>query len=192
MTEDHAIIPVERIERSILLLRGQRVMLDSDLAELYGVTTKRLNEQVRRNLDRFPADFMFVLSGEEFARLRSHFATSKPGRGGRRTLPCAFSEHGAVMLASVLSTRRAIEVSVLVVRAFVSMRRALAGHAELARKLAELEAKLGSHDTQIAALLEAIKRLMAPPAPPRRKVGFMVKERMGGYAPLTRPDDAEV
>ena len=138
------LVPVERIEKSILLLRGQKIMLDATLADLYGVTTKRLNEQVKRNRNRFPEDFMFQLSFQEAAVLRSHIATSTSGHGGRRTLPNVFTEHGVIMAATVLNSPRAIEVSLLVVRAFVRLRQFLASHKELASKLAELERRLGT------------------------------------------------
>lgn len=164
-----ALIPAERIERSILFLRGEKVMLDADLAEVYGVTTKRLNEQVRRNRDRFPPDFMFQLTSEEFAALRSQNATSNEGRGGRRHHPFAFTEHGAIMAANVLSSPRAIEASVMVVRAFVRLRQMLASHAELARKLDELEKK---YDSQFQQVFAAIRALMAPPDGKRGRIGF--------------------
>jgi len=167
-------IPVERIERIILFIRGEKVILDSDLAALYGVETRRLNEQIRRNNSRFPKDFMFQLSHEEFEILKSQFATSRSGWGGRRKLPLAFTEHGAIMAASVLNTPRAVEMSVYVVRAFVRLRSILAAHKELAAKVAELETRLGTHDKQIIAIVEAIKQLMAPPAKSRkRKIGFL-------------------
>ena len=156
-------------------------MLDADLAELYGVTTKRLNEQVKRNRDRFPADFMFQLNPAEVNVLRSHFATSKIGRGGRRYAPFAFTEHGALMLASVLNTPRAVEVSVFVVRAFVRLREMLATHKELARKMTELESKIGSHDEAIQSLVSAIRRLMANPPGSRKKIGFELREKRGSY-----------
>ena len=136
MPKTNAIVPLERIESRILLIRGHKVMLDSDLAELYVVTTKRLNEQVKRNRQRFPADFMFQLTSDEATNLRSRIATSKQGRGGRRYRPYAFTEHGAIMAASVLNSHRAIEVSIYVVRAFVKLREMLRTHKELARKLA--------------------------------------------------------
>ena len=169
-----AIIPVGRIEERILLIRGERVMLDADLAALYGVSTKRLNEQVRRNPERFPEDFMFQLRGEEMACLRSQIATSKPGRGGSRYAPYAFTEHGAIMAASVLSTEQAVRVSVYVVRAFVKLRQFISQHKELAHKLAELERRLENHDEQILALVEAIRELMVPPPPKRgrKRIGF--------------------
>ena len=169
-----AIIPVGRIEERILLIRGERVMLDADLAALYGVSTKRLNEQVRRNPERFPEDFMFQLRDEELACLRSQFATSKPGRGGRRYAPYAFTEHGAIMAAGVLSTEQAVRVSVYVVRAFVKLRQFISEHKELAHKLAELERRPENHDEQIVALVEAIRELMVPPPPKqgRKRIGF--------------------
>jgi hypothetical protein len=165
------LIPAERIEQQILVIHGQRVMLDSDLALLYGVSTKRLNQQVQRNPERFPIDFMFQLSLEEAALLRLQIATSK-GRGGRRSLPYAFTEHGAIMLASVLNSARAIEASVFVVRAFVKLRSLLATHKEIAQKLTELERKLTGHDEDIRTLFVAIRQLMAQPDPKTKRIGF--------------------
>ena len=168
-----SIVPAERIEQTILLIRGEKVILDADLAILYGVTTARLNQQVQRNIGRFPADFLFQVSPDEFSNLMSHFATSRSGWGGRRKLPYAFTEHGAIMAASVLNTPRAVEMSVLVVRAFVRLREFLATRKELAKKLAELERKLANHDEQIVAIIDAIKHLMATPSPPdKRRIGF--------------------
>lgn len=165
---------VEEIEPRILLIRGQKVMLDSDLAELYGVSTKRLNEQVKRNGGRFPADFMFQLTEQEAESLRSQIATLKPGRGlHRKYLPYAFTEHGAIMVASVLNTPRAIQVSVYVVRAFVKLRELLATNKELADKLAELERKVSGHDEAIRSLVVAIRQLMEPPPQPKKgRIGF--------------------
>lgn len=172
--------PVERIARAILMVRGHKVLLDEDLAALYGVQTRRLNEQVRRNLARFPADFMFQLTDEEYAALISQIATSKPGRGGRRKLPLAFTEHGAIMAAAVLNSPRAIEVSVYVVRAFVQLRELLAGHAQLAQRLDELETRieqrLTTHDQAIAGILQAIRELMQPPQPRKRPIGFVAPQ----------------
>jgi hypothetical protein len=168
-----ALIPAEVIERKIYLIRGQKVMLDSDLAELYGVTTKRLNEQVRRNLKRFPSDFMFQLSNEEAESLRSQFATSK--RGGRRYLPYAFTEQGVAMLSSVLNSRRAIEVNIQIMRAFVKLREMIASNKELAKRLDELESK---YDEQFKVVFDAIRELMAPVDPKKRKIGFR-REREG-------------
>jgi hypothetical protein len=173
------------IESRILLVRGQRVMLDVDLARLYGVPTKRLNEQVRRNAERFPADFSFRLTADEWELLRSHFATLEAGRGRhRKYLPLAFTEHGALMAANVLSSRRAIEASLFVVRAFVRLREVLATHKELARKLEQLERKTEalalSHDslaaTQFREVIDALRALMTPPQPKKRPIGFVAPE----------------
>ncbi len=153
MHKDVTLVPSERIERLILLIHGHKVMLDSDLAELYGVTTKRLNEQVRRNLSRFPDDFMFQLTESEAHLLRSQFATSKEGRGGRRYLPYAFTEQGVAMLSSVLNSERAIKANIEIMRAFVRLRQILASHADLARKLEALEKK---YDAQFKVVFEAI------------------------------------
>jgi len=160
-------IPVERIEKAIFLIRGHKVMLDADLAELYGVTTKRLNEQVRRNLSRFPADFMFQLDAQEASALRSQFATSKKGRGGRRYLPYVFTEQGVAMLSSVLNSERAVQVNIAIMRVFVRLREMMATHKELAFKLVELEERLEGHDEQIQNIFEAIRQLMTPPDPAR-------------------------
>jgi ORF6N domain-containing protein len=165
-------VRVEQIGSRILLVRGHKVMLDSDLAGLYGVTTKRLNEQVTRNRERFPADFMFQLTPGETKRLRSQIATSKRGRGGRRYRPYAFTEHGAIMAASVLNSRRAIEASIYVVRAFVKLREMLGARKELARKLAQLEKKIEGQDEEIMTLFEAIRLLMEPPEKPSKRIGF--------------------
>ena len=171
-------VPVEHITGAIVVLRGHRIILDAHLAAIYGVTTKRLNEQVKRNGARFPVDFMFQLSAEEAAGLRSHFATSKnpAGRGGRRYRPYAFTEHGAIQAANVLNSVRAVEMSIYVVRAFVQLRELLASNKELARRLDQLEAriekKLATHDEAITAMLSAIRGLMRSPAPKRRGIGF--------------------
>jgi hypothetical protein len=149
-------------------------MLDEDLAELYGVTTKRLNEQVKRNRQRFPSHFMFQLTRREFTDLRSQFATSR--WGGRRTPPYAFTEHGTVMLASVLNSPIAIQASIQIVQAFVRLRQMLASHVELARKLAALEKK---YDAQFKVVFDAIRQLMEPPPPKRRSIGFHTEEKKG-------------
>jgi hypothetical protein len=162
-------VPSESIESVIHTVRGQRVMLDVDLAILYGVTTKRLNEQVKRNSGRFPADFAFRLTMAEAPSLRSQFATSKPGRGGRRYAPLVFTEHGAVMLASILNSPTAVETSVQIVRAFVRIRLMLASNAELARKLDDLERR---YDSQFRVVFRAIRDLMAPVGPSRKRIGF--------------------
>jgi len=167
------------IASRIVVLRGQRVMLDADLAALYGVTTKRLNEQVRRNLERFPSDFMFQLTNQEVAILRSQFATLRTGHGQhRKYLPLAFTEHGALMAAMVLNSPRATEVSVYVVRAFVELRDTVVAHKELAKRLDELESRLerkfATHDQAIAGILDAIRQLMVPPVPTKkRRIGFV-------------------
>ena len=170
------------VDNAIHLIRGQRVMLDSSLAEIYGVPLKRLNEQVRRNAARFPVDFAFQLTREEFTHLKSQFATSS-SHGGKRKLPWVFTEHGAIMLASVLNSEVAIDASVRVVRAFVRLRELISANAELSRKFAELERRLDAHDEQIAQLFAAIRQLLAPlPAPAKkREIGFHVKERAARY-----------
>jgi len=157
------LIPAERVDQLIFVVRGQRVILDSDLARLYGVTTARLNEQVKRNLDRFPLDFMFQLTKDEWVSLISQIATSKSGRGGRRKLPSAFTEHGAVMAANALNSPVAVRASIAVVRAFVRLRQLLVSHEELARKLDALEKKFEKHDVQFRVVFDAIRQLMVPP-----------------------------
>ena len=168
-----SLIPLERVERSILILRGHRVILDSDLAALYGVETRRLNEQVRRNIDRFPDDFAFALTEEEYAALRSQFAILKTGRGEhRKYLPRAFTEHGALMAASVLNSPKAVEMSIFVVRAFIRLRQILASNRQLAAKLNELEQRVATHDKSIVSLFQTVRSLMAAPEKPKRKIGF--------------------
>jgi len=168
--------PVEDVTRAILVLRGQRVLIDSELAALYGVTTKRLNEQVKRNAERFPDDFIFRLTRTETEALnRSQIATSSQKHRHPGFLPFAFTEHGAIMAATVLNSPRAVEMSVYVVRAFVHLRELLASNTALARKLNELEGKLKNHDDAITAILSAIRQLMNPPAPKRRPIGFTAK-----------------
>jgi hypothetical protein len=167
-----ALAPPANIARSITVLRGHRVILDAELAAIYGVTTGRLNEAVKRNAERFPEDFMFRLSAAEHAALISQIATSKPSRGGRRKLPWAFTEHGAIQAANVLNSPRAIAMGVYVVRAFVRLRELLASNTALARKLDELERKYKHHDEAITAILSAIRELTNPPAQTRRGIGF--------------------
>jgi ORF6N domain-containing protein len=157
---------------SILFVRGQKVMLDSDLAKLYGVETKALNRAVNRNRGRFPADFMFELTSQELRALRYQIGTSNAGRGGRRTLPYAFTEQGVAVLSSVLRSRRAVLVNVAIMRAFVRLRQLLTTNKELAHQLAELERKLENHDDSIRSLFDAIRQLMTPPELPRRRIGF--------------------
>ncbi len=160
-------VAVERIAERIYPIRGQKVMLDFDLASLYQVPTKALKQAVRRNLERFPADFMFELSPEECARLRSHIVTSS--RGGSRYAPMAFTEQGVAMLSSVLRSRRAIQVNIQIMRAFTALRRMLAGCAELKAKIEEMEAR---YDRSFQVVFEAMKRLLEPDLPPKRRIGF--------------------
>jgi hypothetical protein len=165
--------PVRDIARTILVLRGHKVLLDAELAALYGVTTKRLNEQVKRNAERFPEDFMFQLTRAETEALnRSQFATGSQKHRDPRFPPYAFTEHGAIMAATILNSPRAVEMSVYVVRAFVQLRELLGSNRELARRFAQLEARLDKHDEAIAAILSAIRELMNPPPSKRRPIGF--------------------
>ena len=170
------LLPLETIAQTIIILRGQRVMIDADLAALYGVETKRINEQVKRNRDRFPEDFMFQLTADEKAEVVAncdHLANLKFSK----TLPYAFTEHGAIQAANVLNSTRAVEMSVFVVRAFVQLREVLASNKELALKLAELESrierKLDTHDQAITGLIDAVRSLMKPAEPHKRPIGFM-------------------
>jgi len=175
-----SLIPIERVKETIFFIRGQKVILDADLARLYGTTTKRLNEQVKRNRERFPEDFMFQLTKEEKAEVVAncdHLSTLKYSPA----LPRAFTEHGAIMAATVLNTQRAIEASIFVVRAFVALRQMVATQKELARKLSDLEQHLKDHDQQIQAIFEAIRQLMSPPERSRKKIGFEVKESAAAY-----------
>jgi len=172
MSSSKAIVKVGRIQQRILLIRGVKVIIDSDLAEVYGVPTRRLNEQVKRNRIRFPEDFMFQLTADEKTEVIAncdHLEKLKFSKA----LPFAFTEHGAIMAASVLNSPNAIEVSVFVVRAFVQLREIISGHRELARKIAQLERKLSNHDKQILTIVDAIKQLMDPKLPPKsRQIGF--------------------
>jgi hypothetical protein len=181
-----SVVPIEVIERKIYLIRGEKVMLDADLAELYGVTTKRLNEQVKRNADRFPADFAFQLTAEEWKNLKgqdtgynwSQIATGSQKHRDPRFLPWAFAEHGAIMAATVLNSKQAVAMSVYVVRTFIRLRQILASNAELARKLEALEKK---YDAQFKVVFDAIRQLMAQPEPKEKKIGFRVRERGARY-----------
>jgi phage regulator Rha-like protein len=164
--------PVHAVESRILFLRHQRVILDADIAELYGVPVKVLNQQIKRNRERFPSDFVFQLTAKEHELLRSQIVTSNKTRGGRRYTPYAFTEHGAIMAATVLNSERAVQMSVFVVRAFVRLREMLATNRRLAGKIDELENRLDTHDSVIQELIEAIKELMAPEDPPRVRIGF--------------------
>ena len=185
MKGQKAIIPIGQIEQRILLIRGQRVMLDADLAMLYGVPTRVLNQAVRRNLKRFPQDFMFKLTQSEkdqVITICDHLKNLKYAKA----LPNAFTEHGAIMVASVLNTERAVQISVFVVRAFVKLREMLSTHKELAHKLAALERKLQNHDESIRSLVVAIRQLMRPPEPetPKKRIGFLVEEPHVPYKSL--------
>jgi len=172
-----ALVPVEMIEKKILLIRGEKVMLDVDLADIYGVTTKRLNEQVKRNADRFPADFAFQLTSEEWESLkalnaesnRSQFATGSQKHRDPRFLPWVFTEHGAIMAATVLNSKQAVAMSVYVVRTFIRLRQMLATNKDLARKLADMEKK---YDAQFKVVFDAIRQLMSPAVPKKGKIGF--------------------
>jgi hypothetical protein len=199
------IVTALRIAQSICLLRGQKVMLDFDLAALYGVATKVLNQAVKRNRERFPADFMFQLTAEETSNLRSQFVTSRSQTIGNQSIPMnrsqfvtlkrgqnikyrpyAFTEEGVAMLSSVLNSARAINVNIAIMRAFVRLREALETNRELARKFAELEKRVGKHDAKIDAILDAIRQLMASPEEPRREIGFHVREKASRYGARIR------
>jgi hypothetical protein len=167
------VVPAERIQSRIIVLRGQRVLLDADLAAIYEVPTKRLIEQMKRNEAKFPEDFAFQLSAEEMAAARQQTPPPKPGRGGRRYLPYASTEHGAIQAANILRSDAAIQMSVQVVRAFVQLRQLVVNHKAIAAKLAELDARIGAHDDQLAAIVEALRQLAEPVLPAnRRRIGF--------------------
>ncbi len=177
MSKSRALVAAEHIEKSILLIRKHKVMLDSDLADLYGVETKVLNQAVRRNSERFPKDFMFQLTEKEYDFLRSQIVTIKPGRGRhRKYLPYAFTEQGVAMLSSVLRSPRAVQVNIEIMRVFVRLREFLATHKGLASKLAELERKVAGHDKSIQAIFEAIRQLIEEPVPKKRRIGFGTKD----------------
>ena len=166
-------VPHEAVEGMIYVIRGQKVMIDHDLASLYGVATRRLNEQVRRNIERFPEDFMFQLTKREFENLKSHFAISS--WGGRRKPSLVFTEHGVAMLSSVLNSKRAIQVNITIMRTFSRLKEMISAHKELACKMKELERKVGRHDEDINAIIDIIKRLAQEPERPKRSIGFHVK-----------------
>jgi phage regulator Rha-like protein len=175
-------VPVEVVKGKIYLIRGQKVLLDRDLAEMYGVETKRLNEQVHRNSSRFPADFMFQLDEVEYSGLRSQIATLKSGRGThRKYLPYVFTEQGVAMLSSVLNSERAVQVNIAIMRAFVQMRELAASNRELANKFAELERRVGKHDEAIGTLFDAIRQMMRPEEKGRKEIGFKVEEDGAAY-----------
>jgi hypothetical protein len=195
------IIPIERIAQAIRLLRGEKVLLDFDLAALYGVETRILNQAVKRNADRFPSDFMFQLSIEEAERISQLVTSSAAGHTvsdssqivmslgkhrGKRYRPYAFTEEGIAMLSSVLNSERAVKVNIAIMRAFVKLRQALDTNRELAQKFSELERRVGKHDEEIAAIFEAIRQLTAPPEKPRREIGFHVREKPPRYR-MTKP-----
>ena len=167
-----AIVVAKKVDSKIFVLRGQRVILDTDLAELYGVPVRQLNQQAKRNAKRFPPAFRFQISTHEMKILRSQNVISSEGHGGARYRPWAFTEHGAIMAATVLNSERAVEMSVFVVLAFVRMRRAIAGNRHVLTKLTELEHRLEGHDAEIQQLMEAIRELMMPEEPNRRRIGF--------------------
>ena len=175
------LIPVERIEQRIVLMRGQKVMLSSDLAKLYEVEPKALVQAVKRNAERFPSDFMFQLTPQEVVILKSQFVTSSWG-GMRRARPYAFTEQGVAMLSSVLNSPRAIQVNIAIMRAFVKLRHILAAHTDLARKLDELERK---YDARFRVVFDALRQLMNPPRGPRRQIGFIVREKRLAYRAVT-------
>ena len=183
MANELAHAGAEGIQTLIVTLRGQRVMLDSDLARIYGVTTGQLNQALKRNAGRFPADFSFQLDRQEFTALISQSVISKIGRGGRQKLPWVFTEHGAIMLASVLNSPVAVDASVRVVRAFVYLREQLLANRELSRKFTELEKRLDAHDESIATLFEAIRRLLEPPVEGEatKEIGFHMREEAPPY-----------
>ena len=166
-----ALVLQEAIESKIYLIRGQKVMLDVDLAELYGVGTKNLNRQVKHNIDRFPEDFMFQLTKDEYKILKCNFCTSS--WGGSRKLPRAFTEHGILMLSSVLRSKRAVHVNIQIMRAFVKLRHILSTHKELVHKLNQLEQKVEKHDAEIKSIFDAIRQLMEPPKKSTKKIGFL-------------------
>jgi hypothetical protein len=165
-------VPVELIERRIYLIRGHKVILDADLAELYEIGTKVFNQAIKRNFGRFPADFMFRLTSVEADSLRSQIVTSNVGRGGRRYLPYAFTEQGVAMLSSVLNSERAVQVNIAIVRAFVRLRELLSTHKDVAHKLEEIERTQETHGAHISAIWDAIQELIEPPSKPRRMIGF--------------------
>lgn len=180
---DKELIPAEHIGTKILLVRGQKVILDRDLAALYGVRTSMLKRAVRRNAERFPPDFMFVLSADEVANWRRQIGTSNSDRIGLRYAPMAFTEHGVAMLSSVLNSPRAIQMNIAIMRAFAQLRALLATHADLARKLDELEKK---YDAQFRIVFDAMRELINPPEPVRKPIGFSVRERQASYRASAR------
>jgi len=180
-----SVVPIESIANKIVFLRGEKVLLDHYLAELYGVETKVLKQAVRRNIKRFPDDFMFELTKEENQSLRSQNVTLKRGQHSKYS-PFAFTEQGVAMLSSVLNSDRAIDVNIAIMRAFVQLRKIITSHDELSNKLAELARHIEDHDDQIHAIFEAIQQLMTPPETKKKKIGFMVKEKRAAYGSRER------
>ena len=174
------VVLIRQVAQVIRVIRGEKVLLDFDLAPLYGVTTGNLNKAMQRNRERFPSDFMFQLTAAEAESLIFQFGISK-GRGGRRHRPYAFSEQGVAMLSSVLNSPRAVKVNIAIMRAFVKLRETLETNREFARKFSELERRVGKHDKEIAAIIDAIRQLMAPPEKPKREIGFHVREQATRY-----------
>ena len=177
LTTTSLAVSVQIVERKIYLIRGHKVMIDDDLAELYGVPTRELNQQVQRNRKRFPEDFMFQLSKEEAEALRSQFVISKPGRGGRRYLPYAFTEPGVAMLSSVLNSEHAIEVNITIMRAFIKLRQMLESNEELNRKFATVIRKLSTHDKYFRVVFDELRKLTEEPSRPRKAIGFKVRNK---------------
>ncbi len=182
MTDKKALVPIESIQRRILVIRNEKVMIDRDLAELYGVETKQLKRAVRRNIDRFPADFMFELTKEEYDSLRRQIGTFKRGEHAKY-LPMAFTKQGVAMLSSAINSKQAIEVNILIMRAFVQLRKMISSHKDLLRKVEEMEKK---YDEQFKVVFDAIRALMKPPEKPRKKIGFDIKEPRAAYGKRTR------
>ena len=172
-SDETILITLDLVERKIYIVRDQKVMLDSDLASLYGVETKVLNQAVKRNFSRFPEDFMFQLTVEEFSSLRSQIVTSKVGRGGKRYMPYAFTEQGVAMLSSVLNSERAVQVNIAIMRTFVNMRKMLSTNEEVNKKLADIENKLGNHDENFKKVFTAIRLLMNSPSKADKQIGFI-------------------
>jgi hypothetical protein len=200
MKKESSLLPVERITERIFFIRGRKVMLSTDLAEIYGIPPKVLMQAVRRNAERFPSDFMFPLDNKEFATLKSQFVTSKlypveheqldeiqvEQRGGIRKIPFAFTEQGVAMLSSVLKSRQAVQMNIAIMRAFVRLRQVLQSHDKLSQQLRDLESRVGDHDEQIRAIFEAIRQLIAAPEPEPKKIGFHVRERRVRYTTAAR------
>ena len=178
MEKDRLVVPIERVQQVIYLIRGQRVMLDRDLARLYGVETRVLNQAVRRNAERFPADFMFELTREEIMRI-SQFVTSSELKFSKNVF--AFTQEGVTMLSGVLRSDRAVHVNIAIMRAFVRLREAMASSKEFARRLDDLEKRIASHDKHIRTLFQAIRQLMAAPERQPKKIGFQLKEKRAAY-----------